>query len=136
MFILDTNIISELRRLERALPALKAWAATVPAAEQYVSCITIMELDVGALAIIRKDKVQGEILNRWINNHVLPFFKDRILPIDTEIARRCATLHVPNPRGDRDALIAATALVNGMTVVTRNVADFAPTGVPILNPWN
>ena len=136
MFILDTNIISELRRLERALPALKVWAATVPAAEQYVSCITIMELDVGALAIIRKDKVQGEILNRWINNHVLPFFKDRILPIDTEIARRCATLHVPNPRGDRDALIAATALVNGMTVVTRNVADFAPTGVPILNPWN
>ena len=136
MFILDTNVVSELRRLERALPTLKAWAATVPAAQQYVSCITIMELDVGALAIGRKDKVQGEILNRWINNHVLPFFKGRILSIDTEIARRCAPLHVPNPHGDRDALIAATALVHRMTIVTRNVADFAPTGVPILNPWN
>jgi toxin FitB len=135
MFILDTNIVSELRRPERTLPALRVWAADVPAAEQYVSCITIMELDLGALAIARKDKAQGDILNRWIHNYVLPFFEGRILSVDLKVARRCAPLHVPNSRGGRDALIAATALAHGMTVVTRNVADFAPTGVPVLNPW-
>ena len=135
MFILDTNIVSELRRPERALPALRAWAADVPAIDQYISCITVMELDIGALAVVRKDAAQGEILRRWISDQVLPMFRGRILSIDLEVARRCAPLHVPDPRGDRDALIAATAFVHGMTVVTRNVADFAPTGVPTLNPW-
>jgi len=83
----------------------------------------------------RRDPAQGAILRSWLDDHVLPAFADRVLPVDVVVAQRCASLHVPDPRSDRDALIAATAMVHGMTVVTRNVADFEPTGVRILNPW-
>jgi predicted nucleic acid-binding protein len=72
----------------------------------------------------------------WMDNHVLPEFAARVLPVDTAVAQRCARLHVPDRRAERDALIAATALVHGMTIVTRNIADFEPTGVPVLNPWD
>ena len=72
----------------------------------------------------------------WIDHHILPEFADRTLSVDTAVALRCAPLHVPDPHPERDAFIAATALAHGMTVVTRNVNDFAPTGVPLLNPWD
>jgi len=100
-----------------------------------LSVITILELEIGTLLIERKDVAQGAVLRSWLNAHVLPAFSDRILVIDTSIAQCCAKLHVPNPRSDRDAIIAATAIVHRMTVVTRNVGDFEPTGVEILNPW-
>jgi len=136
MFLLDTNIISELRRPERANRNVVAWASTIPAASFFLSTISILEIELGALSIARKDTAQGAILRAWIDGQILPRFEGRILPIDTAVAQRCARLHVPNPRAERDALIAATAMVHGLTVVTRNVADFRSIGVALLNPWN
>ena len=135
MFLLDTNVISELRRPGKADPNVQTWAAAAPVASFYLSSITVLELELGALLMERKDAAQGAILRAWIDGQVLPQFVGRILAIDTVVAQRCARLHVPNPRAERDALIAATALVHGMTVATRNVADFEPTGVTIFNPW-
>ena len=137
MYLLDTNVLSELRkvRLGKADANLAAWAESVDAAELFVSAITIMELELGVLAIERKDTPQGAMLRAWLEQHVLPEFAGHTLPVDTAVAQRCARLHVPDKRGERDALIAATALVHGMAVVTRNVADFEPTGVAIVNPW-
>jgi toxin FitB len=137
MFVLDTNVVSELRkvRLGKADPNVTAWAQSVDAADLFVSAITIMELELGVLSIERKDATQGALLRLWLDQHVLPEFSVRTLPVDTAVAQRCAQLHVPDKRGERDALIAATALVHGMAVVTRNVADFKPTGVTLINPW-
>lgn len=126
MFVLDTNVVSELRkvRLGRADANVTAWTGSVDAADLFVSAITVMELELGVLSIERKDATQGAILRSWLEQQVLPEFAGRTLPVDTAVAQRCARLHVPDKRGERDALIAATALVHGMTVVTRNVADF------------
>ena len=137
MYVLDTNVVSELRkvRLGKADAHVAAWAESVDAAGLFVSAITIMELELGVLSIERKDSAQGAMLRAWLQQHVLPEFAERVLPVDTVVAQRCARLHVPDRCDERDALIAATALVHGMTVVTRNVADFEPTGVKILNPW-
>lgn len=137
MFVLDTNVVSELRkvRVGKADQNVSLWAENVDAANLFVSAITIMELELGVLSIERKDATQGAMLRAWLEQHVLPEFSGRTLPIDTTVAQRCARLHIPDRRGERDALIAATALVHGMTVVTRNVADFLSTGVSILNPW-
>lgn len=137
MFILDTNVVSELRkvRLGKADERVARWADSVDAIELYLSVITIHELEIGILLAERRDPAQGGVLRTWLNNHVLPAFAGRILPVDTAIAQRSARLHVPDPRPLRDGLIAATALVHGMTVATRNVADFEPTSVHILNPW-
>jgi predicted nucleic acid-binding protein len=138
MFVLDTNVVSELRKVRAGKSDVKVarWADGVDAIELYVSAITILELETGVLLKERCDPVQGAILRTWMDNHVLPEFNGRVLPVDTDVARRCARLHVPDPRGQRDALIAATALVHGMTMVTRNLADFEPTGVKLVNPWN
>ncbi|MBB7439827.1 type II toxin-antitoxin system VapC family toxin [Escherichia coli] len=138
MFVLDTNVVSELRkaRTGKIDPNVAAWAESMDAADLFVSSITIMELELGILSVERRDAVQGSVLRSWLEQHVLPEFSGRTLPVDTAVALRCARLHVPDKRGERDSLIAATALVHGMAVVTRNVADFEPTGVLIINPWN
>lgn len=138
MFLLDTNVISELRKMRagKADRNVAAWARSVPAGSLFLSVIVVQELEIGTLLAERRNPPQGAILRAWLDEQVLPAFAERILPIDTAVARRSAALHVPDPRPIRDGLIAATAFVHGMTVVTRNVADFAPTGVPILNPWN
>ncbi|WP_183157398.1 type II toxin-antitoxin system VapC family toxin [Burkholderia pseudomallei] len=137
MFVLDTNVVSELRKVRtgKADANVAAWTTTVDATALFVSAITIMELETGVLQVERRDAAQGAMLRAWLDQHVLPEFTGRVLPIDTAVAQRCARLHVPDRRSERDALIAATALVHGMTVATRNVDDFAPTGVTILNPW-
>lgn len=137
MFVLDTNVVSELRKAKsgKADAGVVTWARNVRPAELFLSAITVMELETGILQIERRDSVQGAILRAWLDHQVLPGFSGRILSVDTQVALRCARLHIPDPRSERDALIAATALVHGMTVVTRNIADFAPTSVPLLNPW-
>ncbi|MYM38680.1 PIN domain-containing protein [Pseudoduganella sp. CY13W] len=137
MFILDTNVVSELRKVRhgQADKNVTAWASSVEATDLFVSVITIMELELGVLTIERKDPVQGAMLRTWLAQHVLPEFAKRTLPIDSVVAQRCAKLHVPDKRGERDALIAATALVHGMTLVTRSIADFIGTGVTLINPW-
>jgi toxin FitB len=138
MFVLDTDVVSELRKVRfgKANAQVARWADTVNAATLYLSAVTIMELEAGVLQMERRDPRQGAALRAWLDNRVLQEFAERILLIDTAVARRCARLHVPDPRTERDALIAATALVHSMTVVTRNVADFEPMGAPLLNPWN
>jgi predicted nucleic acid-binding protein len=138
MFLLDTNVISELRkaRAGKADPNVTAWARLVPTASLFLSVIVIQELEIGTMLAERRDPSKGGILRAWLNDHVLPGFAERILPIDTAVARRSAALHVPDPRPIRDAFIAATALTHGMTVVTRNTVDFELTGVQTLNPWD
>ncbi|MGX4773490.1 PIN domain-containing protein [Bradyrhizobium guangdongense] len=136
MFLLDTNVISELRRPDKADGNVVAWANASPATNFFISVISVLEIELGARLIRRKDAAHGAILRKWIDAQVLVRFEGRILAIDMAVAQRCAQLHVPNPRAERDALIAATALVHGLTVVTRNVEDFEPTGVPLLNPWD
>jgi predicted nucleic acid-binding protein len=135
MYVLDTNVVSELRKGNKAERSVTIWAQALPTASLYLSVVSVLELEIGTLLVERRDRKQGAILRAWMDGHVLPSFSGRILAIDTAIAQRCASLHVPNPRSDRDALIAATALVHGMTVVTRNVSDFETTGVAVVNPW-
>jgi toxin FitB len=142
MYILDTNVVSEMRKAQgghagssRADARVKAWLSSVPASSLYLSAITILELEIGCLRLERRDATQGKLLRTWLETLVLPAFAGRVLPVDVVVALRCAALHVPNPPAERDALIAATALVHGMTVVTRNSADFASTGARLLNPW-
>ncbi len=134
-FILDTNVLSELRRADKANKKVAAWASSVPVTTIFLSVITVLEIEIGALSIGRRDEAQGKMLRAWIDLQVLPRFEGRILSVDTAVAQRSARLHVPDPRAERDALIAATALVHGLTVVTRNLADFEPTGARTLNPW-
>jgi predicted nucleic acid-binding protein len=138
MYLLDTNVISELRkaRAGKADPRVSAWAAAVPVADLFVSVIAIHEIEIGVLLAERRDPPQGKLLRAWLDVSVLQAFSDRILSVDIQVARRSAHLHVPDPRPVRDALMAATALVHGLTVVTRNAGDFAPTGVRVINPWN
>ena len=137
MYLLDTNIVSELRKAKtnKANKNVTAWAISVPATSLFLSAISILELETGVLLIERRDAVQGAVLRVWLDDYVIPAFSGRILAIDTAEAQRCAKLHVPDPGAERDTLIAATALVHGMTIVTRNVMDFEHTGVKILNPW-
>jgi predicted nucleic acid-binding protein len=136
VFLLDTNVISELRKGTRANPSVVAWNRTAPIQNTYLSAISILELEVGVLRIERRDSIQGDALRAWLRGSVLPAFLGRVLSVDVAVALKCATLHVPNPHAERDALIAATALVHGLTVVTRNVSDFVSTGVRVLDPWD
>ena len=138
MYLLDTNVVSELRKVRagKADSHVADWADRVDAGDLYLSVISLQELEIGVLLAERRDPSQGAVFRAWLNGHVLPAFTGRILVVDTAVAQRSARLHVPDPRPVRDALIAATALVHGMTVVTRNVADFEPTGVAVLNPWD
>jgi hypothetical protein len=138
MFILDTNVVSELRkvRLGKADENVAKWADSVTTPDLYLSVVTIQELEIGVLLAERRDAEKGAIFRTWLNSHVLPAFEGRILPVDLAVALQSAKLHIPDPHPVRDGLIAATALVHGMAVVTRNVDDFKRTGVPILNPWD
>lgn len=135
MFLLDTNVISEIRRASKADPNVMSWIGGQAATNLYLSAVTILELEIGALRLARKDRQQADRLLSWIETGVVPQFLDRILPIDHIVARRCVPLHVPDRRNDRDAYIAASALVHGLAVATRNVKDFAGTGVSVFNPW-
>lgn len=137
MYLLDTNVISELRKAKsgKADKNVITWANSIPTASLYISAISILELEMGTLLMERRDTQQGQILRQWLEQQVIPAFAERTLSIDTVVALECARLHVPDPRSDRDALIAATAIVHGLMVVTRNVDDFKPTGVEIVNPW-
>ncbi|HWK45934.1 MAG TPA: type II toxin-antitoxin system VapC family toxin [Stellaceae bacterium] len=135
MFLVDTNVISDLRRPDKAPPQLVSWAASAPVTDQYLSAMSVYELEVGVRRVERRDAALGERLRHWLDRRVLAQFRDRILPVDGAVAARCAALQVPDPRPERDSFIAATALVHRLVVVTRNVADFEPMGVEILNPW-
>lgn len=138
MFVLDTNVVSELRKVRagKAHPGVSAWASSVPAARWFLSSITIHELEHGVLLAERKDPAAGGVLRRWLDESVATAFEGRVLPVDAAVARRAAALHVPDPAPLRDGFIGATALVHGMVVVTRNVKDFARfDGLDVVDPW-
>lgn len=135
-FLLDTNVVSELRKRPGAVdPKVLAWSGAHPVDELFISVVTVLEIEIGVARVERRDPRQGKVLRGWLESGVLGGFSRRILPIGLDVVRHAAPLHVPDPRPERDAYIAATALVNGMTVVTRNVADFEAIGVPMINPW-
>jgi len=135
MYVLDTNVISELRQGKpKQSPDVRTWAAIVPVSQLFLSAISILELELGVLALERRTPPQGSALRAWLTG-VRATFAGRMLPFTEHTASLCAAMHLPNPRSERDAMIAATALEHGMTVVTRNVADFMGTGVQLINPF-
>lgn len=137
MWLLDTNVISEMRKIRtgRADPSVVRWSKSLVQNDMYLSAITIFEMEIGVLKLMRKDIMQAQVLEEWLHKSVLPEFDGRILGVDTDVSLRCAALHTNQTKPYRDSLIAATALVHGLTVVTRNVKDFVRTGVKVLNPW-
>jgi len=138
MFLIDTNVISEIRKAgsKKADVNVIAWASSVDVSEMFLSSITIMELETGILLAARKDKRKGDILKKWFHGKIIPEFKERVLAFGLAESLCCASLHIPNRRSERDAMICATAMVHKMTIVTRNVADFPTSGIDVLNPWS
>lgn len=135
-YLLDTNVVSELRKRPGRIDShVAAWGAALDADQQFLSVITLFEVEIGILLVERRDPSQGELLRQWFETSLVDAFAKRTLPVDRDVARQAARLHVPDPRPERDAFIGATALVHGLTVPTRNVDDFEPMGVPVINPW-
>ena len=135
-YLLDTNVISELRKpASRADRSVRAWASARKPSELHLSAITILEIELGIARLGRHDQAQAARLRAWLEEDVLEVFSGRILPIGVAEVRRAAWLQLPDPRPERDALIAATAIVHDLTVATRNVGDFAPMGVAVVDPW-
>lgn len=137
MYLLDTDVVSEIRKIAqgKANPDVAAWANGVETATLFISVITLQELEMGVLLAERKDRREGESLRKWLDRRVRPAFAGRSLPVDEKVAIRSAFLYVPQPRSFRDCLIAATALVHDLTLVTGKIGDFLGMGVKILDPW-
>lgn len=135
--LLDTVAVSEFRKipLGRANPTFAAWARTADGAEMHLSVVSVQELEFGIRRLEQRDRARAETMRSWLVAQVIPAFSDRVIGIDVAIARRAASLHVPRTRPALDALIAATALVRGLAVVTRNERDFVGAGVAVINPW-
>jgi predicted nucleic acid-binding protein len=136
-YLLDTNVVSELRKVGdgKADENVTRWVGARDSSDLFISAITILEIERGILSILRRNPSQGARVREWMDSRVRPEFAARVLPIDDVIATRCAHLHVPDRRNEADALMAATALVYGLTVVTRNIQDFNGTGAIVVDPW-
>ena len=134
MYLLDTNVVSELRKGSKAHQAVRAWNKGVAASACYLAAVSLFELRLGALLRRRRDPDQGEVLLSWIRQ-VETNFGPRILDTTSRDWIRAAKLHVPDPRPLRDSLIAATALNHGLVVVTRSVVDFERMAVELIDPW-
>ncbi|MGY4721435.1 PIN domain-containing protein [Naumannella huperziae] len=136
-YLLDTNVLSELRKPERtADPRVRAWVAARKPSHLFLSVITVLEIEIGIARLERKDRRQAQAIRAWLDEEVLDSFSGRLLPIDLAVARRTAHLHVPDPSPERDALIGATAIEHDLAVVTRNVSDFEGVGVAVIDPWS
>lgn len=137
MYLLDTPVIAELRRAKsgRADPHVTTWAGGVASQNMFMSALSLLELEGGVAQVERKDRATGGLLRTWLDEQVMKAFDGRILAVDTAVVKKRASLHFHEPRNDRDALMAATALVHGLTLVTRNVAAFRTGRVKVFNPW-
>jgi predicted nucleic acid-binding protein len=136
MYLLDTNVLSELRKPKaRASTAVANWISARRATDLYLSAVTVLEIELGVARLERRDAARASRIQSWLTDDVLDSFAHRILSVGVPVARRAARLHVPDPRPERDAYIAATAAVHDLTVVTRNVSDFEPMGVRVIDPW-
>jgi predicted nucleic acid-binding protein len=141
MYLLDTNIVSELRKdTGRANPGVEAWARSSIGRREggrraFLSVIVLMELEKGVRLAERRDPFQGAILREWLERRVRRDFEGAILPVTEPVAMQAAAYQVPDPAPVADALIAATAAVHGLTVVSRNVNHYRPMGVAVLNPF-
>jgi predicted nucleic acid-binding protein len=136
-YLLDTNMVIELRKSSAVInPSVRSWVLARSPETLLLSVITVLELETGVARVERRDPAQGQRLRAWLDERVLTAFRGRVLAVDLEVARRAALMHVPDPRPERDTLIAATALVHAMPVVTRNVKDFGAIGVEVVNPWD
>lgn len=137
MYLLDTNVVSELRKAgsNKADDNVVKWAQSVSTNSLFISSISILEIEMGILQLERKDPKQALIYKTWLNDHVLIAFSNRILPFDTSSALKCAQLHVPDPKSERDAMIAAISIVHGLTLVSRNENDFKHINIELINPW-
>lgn len=135
MYLLDTVMVSAMRRPERNPVLVDRWVAMTPLVSCCVSVMTLVEIEYGILRLARRDVRQAEGLRRWFEQTMRPSFAGRILPIDEPVAIACAALHLPDPRPERDVLIGATAIVHDLTMVTRNTRDFASFPLRLVNPW-
>ncbi|WP_339779799.1 type II toxin-antitoxin system VapC family toxin [uncultured Thalassospira sp.] len=138
MYLLDSDVIVELRKAgsEKANENVVKWANSVPTAGTFLSAITILELEIAILEFEWQDEERGAIMRKWLDDHVIPAFDGRVLPINEKVARKCAQFHSRGSHSEGATLLAATALVHGLTVVTRNIDEFKPTGVTLCNPWD
>lgn len=138
MYLLDTNVVSEMRKFRSARVDrhVEAWCASVRASDLFISVVTLQELEQGTVRMERRDAQQGAVLRAWLEKSVIAVYRDRFLPVTIAVARDCAALCVPDQRELGDALIAATARVHGLRVVTRNVVDFRGIGIEVINPWS
>jgi predicted nucleic acid-binding protein len=134
-YLFDTNVVSAARRPERLPRHVARWLAQVPQSRTFISVVSLLEIEVGVRRLERTDPAQGAVLRRWKSMAVAEAFRGRTLPVDEAIAEACAGLHVPDPKPHLDALIAATAIIHRLIVVTGNVADFEPMGVAVVDPW-
>jgi len=137
MYLLDTNIVSELRKLEtgKIHPQVYRWIKSNGFTHTYISAVTLAEIQTGILSLARKDKAQAASLDNWFTNRLLPAYRTKTLPVDTKVALIYAQLNVPNKRPINDAYIAATAIAHKLKLVTRNIQDFQ--GLPLMleNPF-
>lgn len=133
-FLVDTNVISELRKGARANAKVQGWFRSVDDAELYLSVLVIGELRHGVERLRRRDPPAAANLDRWLHE-LIERHTDRMLPVDAAVADRWGRLNVPDPIPAVDGLLASTALVHSLTLVTRNVRDVRRTGVRHLDPF-
>jgi predicted nucleic acid-binding protein len=133
-YLLDTNVVSDLRRPAKASRAFRDWFEQHQREPMWVSVVTLGEIEQGVSQVERRDLEQGELLRSWFEEQVLATFEQFAIPVDADIARTAARLRVPDPRPWVDSIIAATAIVGNLALVTRNTRDF-PDDVRHINPW-
>lgn len=137
MYLLDTNIISELKKLDsgKIHPQVQRWAYSINLMQTKISVVSITEIRTGILSLARKDKAQAASLDNWFTNRLLPAYRTKTLPVDTKVALIYAQLNVPNKRPINDAYIAATAIAHKLKLVTRNIQDFQGMPITLENPF-
>ena len=137
MYLLDTNIISELKKLDsgKIHPQVQRWAYSINLMQTKISVVSITEIRTGILSLARKDQAQAASLDNWFTNRLLPAYRTKTLPVDAKVALIYAQLNVPNKRPINDAYIAATAIAHKLKLVTRNIQDFQGIPITLENPF-